>query len=129
MPGRRGKELSPTLRSRICELHSVGYGYKRIHQIHPEVPISTIRYTIKKEADRSDNKSISRPGQPRKLSEEQRRRIYETVTKENTSITNRELLASVDNAVKVRALQYFLKEMRVPVKINQFTDRIAERII
>lgn len=126
---RRGKELSPTLRSRICELHSVGYGYKRIHQIHPEVPVSTIRYTIKKEADRSDNKSMSRPGQPRKLTEEQRKQIYETVTSSNPNISNSELLASVGNAVKLRSLQYVLREMRVPVKINQFTDRIAERII
>lgn len=126
---RRGKELSPTLRSRICELHSVGYGYKRIHQIHPEVPVSTIRYTIKKEADRHDNKSMSRPGQPKKLTEEQRKQIYETVTSSNPNISNSELLASVGNAVKLRSLQYVLREMRVPVKINQFTDRIAERII
>ncbi|PON22868.1 hypothetical protein TGAM01_v208348 [Trichoderma gamsii] len=126
---RRGKELSPTLRSRICELHSVGYGYKRIHQMHPEVPVSTIRYTIKKEADRHDNKSMSRPGQPKKLSEEQRKQIYETVTSSNPNISNSELLASVGNAVKLRSLQYVLREMRVPVKINQFTDRIAERII
>ncbi|PNP41085.1 hypothetical protein TGAMA5MH_06955 [Trichoderma gamsii] len=126
---RRGKELSPTLRSRICELHSVGYGYKRIHQIHPEVPVSTIRYTIKKEADRHDNKSMSRPGQPKKLSEEQRKQIYETVTSSNPNISNSELLASVGNAVKLRSLQYVLREMRVPVKINQFTDRIAERIL
>ncbi|GFP58381.1 hypothetical protein TASIC1_0010019200 [Trichoderma asperellum] len=111
------------MRSRICELHSVGYGYKRIHQIHPEVPVSTIRYTVKKEADRSDNKSLSRPGQPRKLSEEQRKQIYETVMKENPDITNRELLASVGNAVKLRALQYVLREMRVPAKVNQFTER------
>lgn len=120
---RRGKELSPTMRSRICELHNGGYGYKRIHQIHPEVPVSTIRYTVKKEADRSDNKSLSRPGQPRKLSEEQRKQIYETVMKENPDITNRELLASVGNAVKLRALQYILREMRVPAKVNQFTER------
>lgn len=126
---RRGKELSPTVRSRICELHNAGYGYKRIHQIHPEVPVSTIRYTIKKEADRRDNKSMSRPGQPKKLSEEQRKLIYDTVTSGNPNISNTELLASVGNAVKLRALQYVLREMRVPVKINQFTDRIAERII
>ncbi|KAK1254284.1 hypothetical protein MKX08_008279 [Trichoderma sp. CBMAI-0020] len=126
---RRGKELSPTLRSRICALHSGGYGYKRIHQLHPDVPVSTIRYTIKKEADRHDNKSMARPGQPRKLSDEQRRQIYETVTSSNPNISNSELLASVGNAVKLRSLQYVLREMRVPVKINQFTDRIAERII
>ncbi|KAL7926521.1 hypothetical protein ACQKWADRAFT_280567 [Trichoderma austrokoningii] len=126
---RRGKELTPTLRSRICKLHSVGYGYKRIHRLHPDIPISTIRYTIKKEAARHDNRSLSRPGQPKKLSEEQRRQIYETVTHGNPSISNSELLASVGNAVKLRALQNVLREMRVPVKINQFTDRIAERIV
>ena len=44
--GRRGKELSPQTRSRICELNSIGWGYKRIHNKHPEIPISTIKSTI-----------------------------------------------------------------------------------
>ena len=44
--GRQGKELSPQTRTRICELNSAGWGYKRIHNRHPEIPISTIKFTI-----------------------------------------------------------------------------------
>lgn len=44
MPPR--KELLPQMRSRICELYSAGYGYKRIHKIYRDIPLSTIRYTI-----------------------------------------------------------------------------------
>lgn len=41
------RELIPQMRSRICELHSIGWGYKKIHSKHLGVPISTIRDTIK----------------------------------------------------------------------------------
>jgi hypothetical protein len=44
----RGKELSPQMRSRISNLHSLGYSYRRIHEVRQEIPLSTIRYTIKK---------------------------------------------------------------------------------
>lgn len=28
----RSKEIAPALRERICELHDIGWGYKRIHR-------------------------------------------------------------------------------------------------
>ncbi|KAL6868527.1 hypothetical protein J3F83DRAFT_699174 [Trichoderma novae-zelandiae] len=108
---RRGPELSPTLRARICELSSIGYGYKRIHKIHPEVALSTIKYTIAKEAVRDDNHSLPRPGVPRKLTEEQRDLIYDTVTHINPNVTNQELLDLVDHVIKTRSLQMLLREM------------------
>ena len=51
----RGLELSVQTRSRICELHYVGYGAKRIHSIHPEWPLSTIKTTLRREALRVNN--------------------------------------------------------------------------
>jgi hypothetical protein len=69
----RGRELSPQLRSQICELHNLGYGYKRIFKIHPEVPLSTIKYTCQQEAKRKENQSRPRSGAPRKLPSRERR--------------------------------------------------------
>lgn len=107
----RGRELSPQMRSRICELHSCGYSYKRIHEIHREIPYSTIRTTCQREASRINNCSRPRPGAPRKLTEEQRDQIYDTVTYQNPHISHKDLLVSVDNAVKERSLRYLLREL------------------
>lgn len=63
----RGKELSPQQRSQICELHSHGYGYRRIFKLLVEVPLSTIKYTCQQEAKRKENQSRPRSGAPRKL--------------------------------------------------------------
>lgn len=63
----RGKELSPQQRSQICELHSLGYGYRRIFKLLAEVPLSTIKYTCQQEAKRKENQSRPRSGAPRKL--------------------------------------------------------------
>lgn len=63
----RGKELSPQQRSQICELHSHGYGYRRIFKLLAEVPLSTIKYTCQQEAKRKENQSRPRSGAPRKL--------------------------------------------------------------
>ncbi|OQE81743.1 hypothetical protein PENNAL_c0039G09391 [Penicillium nalgiovense] len=50
----RSKELTPAIRERICELHAIGWGYKRIHTRYPDIALSTIRYTVKKEKERRD---------------------------------------------------------------------------
>ena len=47
--GRRGKESSPQTHSRICELNSIGWDFKRIYNKHPEIPISTIKSTLSKD--------------------------------------------------------------------------------
>ena len=106
----RGPELSPQMRSRLCELNSIGYGAKRISKIHPEIPLSTIKYTLRKEAIRKNNISMLRSGQPRKLSEEQRDSIYD-LTEHNPDITHKDLLALIDYAIKERALRVLLREM------------------
>ena len=90
------KELDPCMRARICELHtSARWGYKRIHKAHPEISISTIRYTIKKEQERLNQRSLPRSGQPQKLSLEQKENIV-NLTKTNPHITLYELQESVD---------------------------------
>ena len=99
------------MRSRICELSSLHYSHTRIHQIHPEIPLGTIKTTIRREKTRIENQSKKRPGRPRKLTEEQRDSIYYTVEYENPHITHRDLLTSVDNVIKDRSLRYLLREM------------------
>jgi hypothetical protein len=109
----RGKELSPQQRSQICELHSHGYGYRRIFKLLAEVPLSTIKYTCQQEAKRKENQSRPRSGAPRKLqvpSRGPRRRkdsspvpvddmIPPSYTEMNTALQNvtyHDLLAMVD---------------------------------
>jgi len=107
----RRSELSPQMRSRICELHSLRYSHARIHKIHPEIPLGTIKTTIRREALRVDNQTRPRSGAPRRITEEQRDQIYDTVTHTNPHISYKDLLDSVDNVVKERSLRGLLREM------------------
>ena len=77
------KELTPTTRARICELHSIGWSYKKIHDRYPNVSYSTIRYTVKKEASRKDQLSNYRSRQPKKLSPEQQAELIRKTEEEN----------------------------------------------
>lgn len=90
------KELDPCMRARICELSTAArWGYKRIHKVHPEISLSTIRYTIKKERERINQRSLPRSGPPSKLSPEQKENVVRLAT-ENPHIKLRELQESVD---------------------------------
>ncbi|KAJ5512190.1 hypothetical protein N7463_001742 [Penicillium fimorum] len=71
----RSKDLTPAIRERICELHSIGWGYKRIHTRYPAIPLSTIRYTVKKESERREGVSKPRSGRPKKLTEADKDRL------------------------------------------------------
>lgn len=106
----RGKELSPQTRSRICELRSIGWGAKKIHNKHPEISISTIKYTIQNEEKRLDNHTQSRSGRPRTLTEEQRDHIYDLITT-NPHIKIRELVDEVDGVIKERSMRRLISEM------------------
>lgn len=57
----KGKTLSQSWRNRICELHRVGFGYISIKSQHPELHLSTIKYTI-----RMDNANLPISGRPKK---------------------------------------------------------------
>ena len=104
-------ELSPQLRSRICELRSIGYSCNKIHKIHSDITISTIKTTCRRGKSRIDNKSKPRSGAPRKLSEEQRDHLYNIAIYQNPYIKHRDLLEEVDRAIKKRSLQGLLREI------------------
>lgn len=109
--GRCRKELPPHLRTRICELKSLGYSHSRIHKLHLEVPLGTIKSTVRLESQQLENRSQPQSGQPRKLSEEQRDYIDDIINHTNPHATMQDLLNSVDNACKERSLQYLLHEI------------------
>ena len=108
---RRNTELSPQLRSRICELRSLGYKFSKIRDIHPEFSYKTIRSTCRREATRQDNSSKPRPGPPRKLTEEMRDHLYNVVVHQNPHIKMRDLVTEVSGAVKKRSIQKLLREI------------------
>lgn len=75
-----GRELTPQICSHICKLHTINkWGARRIHKVHPDIPILTIHYTIQQEANHKDNISCPRPGQPQKLSDEDYDYIYKLI--------------------------------------------------
>jgi hypothetical protein len=66
------KELSPCMRARLVELSSCGWKVPRIHQKYPEIPLSSIRTTLRNyPIGTSDFTSKPRAGRPRALTEEQ----------------------------------------------------------
>lgn len=107
---RRGKEPDPQLRSRICELKSIGWGATRIHRQHPEIPLSTIKTTLRRESERKNCVSKPRSGCPRGLTEEQRDHLYD-LTMTDPHIKTRDMLEEVDYAVKERSIRNLLNEM------------------
>lgn len=76
----RSKELTPALRKRICELSAIKLGYTRIHARYSWIPISTIRYTIKKEPERRMGVSKPRSGALRSLPSEDKSRILSVIS-------------------------------------------------
>lgn len=109
--GRRGPELDPYIRTRICELRNTAkWSYRAIHKAYPTIPLSTIHYTVRKERERQNNQSLPRSGQPRKLTEDDRDHIYDIVTS-NPYIKQQDLLSEVDNKVKICSIRKLLYEM------------------
>ncbi|KAJ5479957.1 hypothetical protein N7530_005466 [Penicillium desertorum] len=103
----RDKELTPAIRERICELHAIGWGYRRIHKRYPDISLSTIRYTVNKESERRDGVSKPRPGRPKKLTEADKDLILNAI-REDPKITAEELLAKVDHKVTYRSIKRLL---------------------
>lgn len=109
MPPRRPRtarrELDPCMRARICELHTEAHwGYKRIHTAHPEIPISTIRNTIKKEQERINQRSKARSGTPVKLTDEDKQKLKD-LTVQYPYIKYEALRNAVNNKVMIRTIQ------------------------
>lgn len=97
----RGPELLPHVRERIYKLkRSAKQGAKRIQKhAYPHIPLSTIHYTLRQEAKRVYGISIPRPGPVRKLTKEDRDRVYDAI-QSRPDITRKDLLAEVDYKVK-----------------------------
>ncbi|KAJ5642736.1 hypothetical protein N7490_006736, partial [Penicillium lividum] len=97
-------ELTSAIREMICELHAIGWGYKRIHQRYPYISLSTIRYTIKKEPERRAGYVLV---VRRSFSEAETDRILEVIHG-NPRVQQEDLLAEVDHKVKIRSIQRLL---------------------
>ena len=110
MTGR--KELSPSLRSRICTLRtSAKWSYNRIQKEFPHIPRSTIVETCRKEAVRGQqNLSLKRTGRPTILTAFDRDLIYDAV-QQNPSIDKKTLLELVDHKISRETLRKLLKEL------------------
>jgi transposase len=99
------------MRARICELHTnAKMGYKRIHQVHSEIPISTIRDTIKKEQERINQQSKPCSGPPEKLITEDKQKLID-LTLQNPHIKYWELRNAVDNRVIIRTIQNMFQQL------------------
>jgi hypothetical protein len=108
----RGRELSPQIRSRICELRSLGWSYGRIHLKHPELSLSAISGTCRKEATRVNNATNFRAGRPRVITEEQRDLLYDTATT-TPSISYEKLQAEAAPDASIRSIKRLLQEMHL----------------
>lgn len=75
-----------------------------------QIPLSTIRYNIQKEASRNDNRSLPRSGGPRKISEEELDHIYDLVVND-PHIKIRELRDEVSIPLTKRTIRRLLREM------------------
>ncbi|KAJ5567182.1 hypothetical protein N7535_006488 [Penicillium sp. DV-2018c] len=105
---RRGAELDPFLRTRICVLRTTAkWTYKQIQNEYPQIPLSTIKSTILRESERVNNHSQSRSGRPSKLNENDKVRIREAV-RADPQITYDDLLTVVDYKVGKDSLRRFL---------------------
>ncbi|KAJ5779150.1 hypothetical protein N7457_006870 [Penicillium paradoxum] len=105
---RRGAELDPYLRTRLCVLRTTAkWTYKQIQNEYPHIPLSTIKSTIMRESNRVNNHSQARSGRPSKLKEDDRARIREAFHA-NPQITYDDLLVLVDYKVGKESLRRFL---------------------
>ena len=108
----RGPELDCYTRERICELKfTCKWGARRIKKYRfPDIPLSTIHYTLRMESKRVNSASLPRSGQPRKLTEEDRDSVYDAI-QSNPSITRDELLSVVDYKVHAMSIWRLTHQM------------------
>lgn len=111
-PARRKKqEIDPFTRTKLVELKNVAkWTYSQIHREYPGIPISSIKYTVQQANKRADNLSLPRSGRPRKLSEEERDQIFDSIHG-NPMITHDDLLADLDHKIAKSSLRRLLYEM------------------
>ena len=102
LPPQRRKELSPTLRARICELRYAGWSYGEIaiqvSRFGDRVSQSTVQTTCNREIERVDNASKPRSGRPRVITEEERDQMYDIVEHDDPFIKWRDLACVCETA-------------------------------
>jgi transposase len=112
----RGKELTPYIRTKICEAKACGLTNKEIAHRH-QVNIDTVKYTLKKERFRVENASRPRSGPPRKLNEHARDYLVDVAFHETPRITWRCLTAKaaeeVGESVHKRSVQRLFAQMNM----------------
>jgi hypothetical protein len=91
---KRVPELDCLTRAKICVLHATNdWGATTIKKIRiHDIPRSTIQYTLTQEAKRQKHQCLPRSGAPKKLTEDDRDHIYETI-QEKPSVLIEDLLA------------------------------------
>lgn len=85
-------------------------GTKHIQHQHPEIPLSTIKYTLKMETQCLNCVSKPCSGQPQGLTEEQCDHLY-NLTMTELHIKTHNMLEEVNHAVKEQSIQNLLNEM------------------
>jgi hypothetical protein len=125
---RRGKELPPHLRTRICELRSLGWSYDKIYTKHPDVPRSTIAYTCVKEAEQVNNNSKPRVRAPRIVSEDERDSIVEAVIL-TPAMTYKALQAQEAPNASIRSIKQLFQEMNMQKWIRLRRPALTEQHI
>lgn len=109
-PRRRNQELDPFTRTKLVELKTVAkWSYSQIHKEYPTIPISTIKSTCQNAAKRVDNHSLPRSGRPRKLNEDDIKKIDDMID-ENPRILIEDLLEGVSNKVKRTSIWRLMHE-------------------
>jgi hypothetical protein len=124
--GRRGAELSPQMRARICELRSLKWSYDRIHKKHPEIPRTTIADTCRNEIKRLNNASMPRSGAPRVITEDERDALFEAVTL-TPEISYDALQAQEAPNASLRSVKRLLQEMNIRKWVRLKRPALNER--
>jgi transposase len=114
------------MRSRLCELKSIGLSFSQIHQRHPEIPLGTIRSTIRREKDRDDNKTAPRSGRPRKITEEQLDRLRD-LSASTPDMKYKDLMKEIGADIHKRTLQRTLQAIRKQQKGRQLNNRTESK--
>ncbi|KAJ5670851.1 uncharacterized protein N7477_006214 [Penicillium maclennaniae] len=132
-PRRPKCELDVWTRTKIVELKTVAlWSYKQIQREYPSIPLSTIKYTVKKANERNMNISLPRSGRPKVLDEANRQKIIDKVHAE-PRVQYADLLAEVSNKCKKDSIARLLsveglKKWRVMKRPYLKDEHAAKRL-
>ncbi|KAJ5280899.1 hypothetical protein N7478_006271 [Penicillium angulare] len=109
LPRRRGPQLDVYTRTKITTLRLEGLKYKEIHARLPHIPFGTIASTCYLENKRENNTTSPRSGRPRKISEDDRDRMFEAIYG-NPRTKIEDLMDACDCQVYRQSIWRLLKE-------------------